>query len=402
MAERYESAPTIATPPERRSRKPRVNQGDKSSTSAGELTTAIYELVKEIQTGKQSANLARSKLMYWSGHGKSAHVLPIYSPESVGSYPQGSYLLSPENNIAFHYDIESTIRDCNYDLLEAHRSDLASLARFSQRVEHATFHLVVVAVDSSSHQADEFVDRLLTKVQFTSRIKSHNWYGKLASLCFSKWETARDMLVLDAPLPAESEPLYRTAFWSLCELTPADTQLKLLFEKDRSKASRELVRHVDAYANQLALAADLARTMANEDEEAESSGNDQRLATIQNELLAKTGEQLTLTKAAARLGMTRQGLYKRIGSGNALGLMKGGTFVIPEIQLVEIDGKCSVVDGLPEVLKLFSRAGGWSALQYLIEPDPALGGNVPIDLLKEGKTEPVIIAARTYLGLDEG
>ena len=129
-----------------------------------------------------------------------------------------------------------------------------------------------------------------------------------------------------------------------------------------------------------------------------------RLVAIQQTLLEKAGDQLSLAEAAERLGTTRQAIYKKIRTGAALGLMIGDTLVLPTAQLVESGSGITVVAHLRDVLSLFteSGAGEWSALQYLIEPDPALSGTVPLDRLKAGDVEIVVASARAYLGLDEG
>jgi hypothetical protein len=160
---------------------------------------------------------------------------------------------------------------------------------------------------------------------------------------------------------------------------------------------------VDAYADQLALATDLAETLAVEEDDATKAVDQARLSTIQERLLGQAGERLSLTGAARRLGISRQALHKKIKNDTALGLMVGDTFVVPSAQFVEDDGGTHVASHLRDVLSLFSGsgAGTWSALQFLIEPDPVLG-EVPLDMLKAGKHEQVVAITRAYLGLDEG
>jgi DNA-directed RNA polymerase specialized sigma24 family protein len=280
----------------------------------------------------------------------------------------------------------------DFDLLETYRSDVASLARFSQRVDHATFYLCV-AVDTSA-------DSLRIKGGVSMRRRAKSWLGDIAHHCFARWHSTRALLIHDLPLQEKFEPLYRTAFWNLCELTPADNQLKQLYELDRFKASHELVRHVDAHAKQLVLATELSQKLRREGEEADPSSA--RREAIQQALLDKAGDQLTLSEAAERLGISRQAMHKKIKSGAILGLMVGQTFVVPGIQLVKTKTGVAVIPHLRKVLSLFVDAGNWSALQYLVEPDPALGGALPIERLAAGDSPTVIAAATAYLGLDEG
>lgn len=284
----------------------------------------------------------------------------------------------------------------DFDLLEAHRSDIASLARFSQRLDKATYYLCI-ALEPVADQ------RFWHQPGVSARRAPKSWQGAMARQCFARWRTTRAALVLDWSPPEAAEPLFRTAFWSLCELTPADHQLKMLFDQDRSRACRELVRHVDVVAEQLSLATDLAEELSGGESAAVKAQDRARLDAVQESLLDKAGERLSLTQAAERLEMTRQGLHKKIKSGAALGLVVGETLVIPSAQFVESDSGKAVVAHLKDVLAPFSEAGAgpWSALQFLVEIDPALGA-VPLDALKEGDTKGVVAAARAYLGLDEG
>ncbi len=84
-------------------------------------------------------------------------------------------------------------------------------------------------------------------------------------------------------------------------------------------------------------------------------------------------------------------------------MMQGTELVLPRVQFVTAGNRTRLIEGLSQVVTLFdeAQAGGWSALQFLIEPDPNLGG-VPIRILSEGRVDAAVSAARAYLGLDEG
>lgn len=372
---------------------PGIQTGAWPSGSASDrlLITLLLNRLQHEQPGDHDASSsddAYRMIMALPPSASNEHYTPRLRWRMQGSHAYATHLrpLTQDVQVANH---------CDFDLLEAHRSDVASLARFSQRVDHATWYLCV-AIDT----------QVESSVWHTPGVKirraAKSWHSALANQCFARWRTTRNLLVHDWIVPDSSEPLYRTAFWSLCELTPADSQLKLLFEQDRLRACRELVKHVDAYADQLALATDLAETMAADVGEADNP--QARLDTIQRALLDKAGARLSLTEAAEQLGITRQALHKKIKTGAALGLMIGDTFVLPAAQLVEGKSGTVVVAHLRDVLSLFTEAGAgdWSALQYLIEPDPALGGTVPLDRLKVGDAKAVVASARAYLGLDEG
>lgn len=286
----------------------------------------------------------------------------------------------------------------DFNHLESYRSDVASLARFSQRIDYATWHLSAAC---HFHIEQDLWYRAAAKA------RPKNWLGALAGQCFARWKTARNLLLHDRAVEDEAGLLYRAGFWSLCELTPADTQLKHLFDLDPMRASQELVKHVDAYVAQLTLATDLADILEEEADDARRESNaqdDDRLSTVQAALIAKAGGSLSLTEAAEQLGISRQAVHKKIGTDALLGLMVGDTLALPRAQFIEKGAKAKPVAHLREVLSLFTRsgAGPWSALQYLVEPDPALDGHPPIDGLKEGWATRVVAAARAFLGLDEG
>jgi len=288
----------------------------------------------------------------------------------------------------------------DFDLLDTCRSDVASVARFAQRVDFASYHLA--AAYDGSDDAHSWRPAAKRGVQIAKAYRSY--FSRLAEASFERWHTVRSILIHDWTPTAEAEPLCRAAYWSLCELTPADQQLKILFVHDADRARHELVRHVDVVAEQLALTASLSEDLSAESAAADKVTDAARLDALQEALLDKAGARLTLTEASERLGISRQALYKKIKTGAALGLMIGDTFVVPEAQLVAGKDGSSVVAHLRDVLSLFTEAGagGWSALEYLIEPDPALGGDVPLDRLKAGDAKLVVAAARAYLGLDAG
>ena len=77
--------------------------------------------------------------------------------------------------------------------------------------------------------------------------------------------------------------------------------------------------------------------------------------------------------------------------------------VVPKLQLVAGDGRTTILAGVERVVRPFldAKAGAWSALQFLLDPDPNLG-RPPIDALRAGDAVGAEHAARAYLGLDEG
>jgi hypothetical protein len=203
------------------------------------------------------------------------------------------------------------------------------------------------------------------------------------------------------PTP-RAESLAISAFVLLSDLTPARTELLRLCRYDRPRAFTELAKHLELVTNQFELSAHLLAEIEAGDQPSVFAG-DQRFVDSSAALLERSGGGVSLTEGAKLLGMTRQALHKRIKSGSALGMMHGPELVLPRVQFVSADGVTRLVGGLSEVVTLFdeSRAGGWSALQFLVDPDPNLG-DAPIRLLSRGDVAAVVSAARAYLSLDEG
>ena len=280
--------------------------------------------------------------------------------------------------------------------LERERSDVASVARFGNRVEWASFHLY--AAFDKAHVMDFELPSVRDVVKPAHGVSG--WLHVLVSTTFDRYRDLRCALLHKWTPPAEVEPLTFNAFRVLSEITPAESQLLDLLVRDRPRAFQELTRHLDLVVDQLRAAIQLAsdlETVGSSDENEEKA----RLNVV-SALIADAGKWLSLTEAAGRLNVSRQALHKRIGLGTALGLVYGPRFKVPEVQFVVKDGKLKIVDGLGPVMREFDDAGAgrWSALQFLIEIDPTLR-RTPLEALKAGERDAVVRAARAYLSLDE-
>ncbi|MGY2811930.1 hypothetical protein [Bradyrhizobium sp. USDA 4506] len=308
----------------------------------------------------------------------------------AGDWPRLPPFAAPQHSSKFDADL--------LYILERERSDVASVARFSHRVEYASF-CIYVAFDKA-----QVLDFQLTAARNFVRPKRgvSIWYSHLVNSTFNRYRDLKRALLHHWTPPAEVEALTTCAFRTLSEITPAESQLLDLFINDRPRAFHELTRHLDLVADQLKAAIDLASDLET-DASGDVAAEDQlRVEAVQTELLEKAGESLSLTEAAKRLGVSRQALHKRIGLATALGLMYGSELVVPEAQFVTTSGKLKIVDGLSDVVRLFdnSGAGRWSALQFLIQIDPNLG-RTPLEALKAGEQDVAVRAARAYLSLDE-
>jgi len=293
--------------------------------------------------------------------------------------------------------LESHARDL-FGTLDSVRSDVASVARFGHRVELASYYLYV-AFDKADVEGIRFSPhRDFVRPKGGIGV----WYTQLINATLNRYEDLKCALLFDWNPPKEVEPLTWGAFQALSEMTPAETQLRDLYVRAPVRAFHELAKHLDIVVEQLLAATELARELDTGPPDQATEADQVRLETAQEALLQKAGASLSLTEAAKRLGVTRQALHKRFGLGTALGLMRGSELVVPEAQFIIRAGKEKIVEGLADVVRLFdnSGAGRWSALQFLIESDPNLHG-VPVEILKAGKREAVVQAARSFLGLDE-
>jgi nucleoid DNA-binding protein len=107
--------------------------------------------------------------------------------------------------------------------------------------------------------------------------------------------------------------------------------------------------------------------------------------------LRDSGGAFTLQQIEKLLGISRQAVDKKVHD-DALLAVPGphGRRQYPVAQFTE-EG---ILPGLGDLLKALPSANGWFRLNFLIRPDARLNGRRPIDLLKEGKIEPVVVAAK--------
>jgi hypothetical protein len=280
-----------------------------------------------------------------------------------------------------------------YPTREQTSSALQMIAAFSPRISYAA-----ILLSAAFAEADVAFrlppDRPSGRHKTTSR-----WYHALVETCLHRSREVQSALVHPWTPSGRAERLWGDAFFTLCDLTPARRELLALFHHDRSRACAELAKYLELATQQFELSANLLAEV--EAPLAAQAADEQRFKQLRLALLARAGGGVSLTQGAERLGVTRQALHKRIKSGAALGMMDGDALVLPALQFVTDGDEVKLVKGLSDVVRLFERAGGWSALQFLVENDPNLDGP-PIETLKSGKVSAVVAAARAHLGLDEG
>lgn len=283
---------------------------------------------------------------------------------------------------------------------QAARGDLAALTRLMVYIDQAALLM------SAAFAAADIRDFTPGRRRQTIRPKDDatRWYAHLTNDLRARLSEIRNSLVHGWPPSSEADALAAEAVVLLAELTPVPSQIVALYRSHRAAGLAELARHLEIVDRQYALAASLVgRLEAGEGGCSSPEPAAAGFAAAREALLAAAGGALSLTEAAKALGVTRQNLHKRIHTGSALGMLLEDRIVVPKLQLVGGDGRTTVVPGIERVMRPFlaAKAGAWSALQFLLDPDPNLG-RPPIEALRAGNIAGAEQAARAYLGLDDG
>jgi len=114
---------------------------------------------------------------------------------------------------------------------------------------------------------------------------------------------------------------------------------------------------------------------------------------IAQEDLRRSGGAYDLEQVRTLLrGISRQAVDKRVQEGSLLAVPGPSNHrSYPTLQF-NVDG--TVVEGLKAVHEALPTDNPWTVLNFLAQPDDRLNGRKPIDLLREGKVELVVEAAR--------
>ena len=114
---------------------------------------------------------------------------------------------------------------------------------------------------------------------------------------------------------------------------------------------------------------------------------------IAQEDLRRSGGAYDLDQVRTLLrGISRQAVDKRVQEGSLLAIP--GPSNHRSFPTLQFNSDGTVVDGLKSVQEALPTDNPWTVLNFLAQPDERLNGRKPIDLLKEGKVELVVEAAR--------
>jgi len=108
-------------------------------------------------------------------------------------------------------------------------------------------------------------------------------------------------------------------------------------------------------------------------------------------LLELAGGVLSADQAGRMLGISRQAVDKRRRAGTLLAVREGSDWRYPACQFDQGE----VISGIADVVRGFTEAGAWIALDFLLAPDTVLGGRSPLAALRAGEREAVQRLIRT-------
>lgn len=117
-----------------------------------------------------------------------------------------------------------------------------------------------------------------------------------------------------------------------------------------------------------------------------------RGSEMKRDMLKAEGGALSAGQLAAHLGITPQGLGRKRERGQVFWLDVGDGYVYPAFQV----GGNGLLPGIREVLAAFSIDDPWMRVNFMLTGDQRLGGRRPVDLLREGRIDDVVTAARGY------
>lgn len=106
------------------------------------------------------------------------------------------------------------------------------------------------------------------------------------------------------------------------------------------------------------------------------------------ELLADAVSGQDLARA---IGTTRQTIHNRMKQGKLLAILDGGHYRFPIWQL-DPKGPDGVLEGLPEILRAL-QVSEFAKLSWLQNPNPVFDSSTPVEMLKRGEWERVLLEA---------
>ncbi len=115
---------------------------------------------------------------------------------------------------------------------------------------------------------------------------------------------------------------------------------------------------------------------------------------LKQQLIEAEGGCAKSEEIADMLGISRQAINQRRQRGKLIGLSRGkGKYVYPLWQFTDT-GKTLV--GLETVLGQLSGVDPWTQITFFLNPNLRLENKTPLEMLRIGEVEPVVISAAAF------
>jgi len=113
----------------------------------------------------------------------------------------------------------------------------------------------------------------------------------------------------------------------------------------------------------------------------------------QRKMLDVEGPPMAVGQVAQHLRISRQAVDKRRQAGKLLAVSRGSrSFLYPGWQFTET----GVLSGLEETLQALTGHPPWACLRFFVSGNHRLGGKRPLDLLRQGRVQKVLKAAKAF------
>lgn len=119
---------------------------------------------------------------------------------------------------------------------------------------------------------------------------------------------------------------------------------------------------------------------------------------VRQQLAEAEGGHLSSEDVAHLLGISKTAVLKRLAAGRLLA-WREERLQAARFPRWQFGAHGQVLDGLEDVLEILNqeeRLDVWAKILFFLQQQPRLDEQRPLDLLRQGKREPVCLAARAY------
>lgn len=176
-------------------------------------------------------------------------------------------------------------------------------------------------------------------------------------------------------------------------------QVQLRLDKRRSRQSVDLALEqvqrqgaivIHTSTDEIIVVPDLGNVAFNPDARARALLRGREIA---EQDMVDAGGAYTLDEVRTLMnGVTRQAVEKRVREGSLLAMTGGSNR--RRYPTAQFDSDGNLIRGIKDVHQALPSRNPWFVLNFLVNPDARLELRRPIDMLKEGKVQAVVAAAR--------